>query len=96
MIIYGTEKDCQGILKLLDEEVKLLLLYSDRKAESESYEFLGKKVIAPGELCKSYKDYNILVTSSFYSFSIQDEFDRMGVDPSRVFYNKAGFLGHGE
>lgn len=91
LIIYGTGRDCQGLLELVDEKMKSPFLYSDKKAETEWYEFLGKKVIAPSELCKGYKDYDILVTSSLYRLAIKDEFDRMGIDPSRVFYNRAEF-----
>lgn len=91
LIIYGTGRNCQGILGLVDEDVKAQFLYSDKKAETEPYEFLGKKVIAPGELCNAYKDYNILVTSSLCSLNIQDELERMGISPSRIFYNKAEF-----
>lgn len=91
LIIYGTGRDCQGILELVDEDVKSQFLYSDKKAETESYEFLGKKVIAPRKLCNAYKDYNILVTSSLYSLNIQDELERMGINSSRIFYNMAEF-----
>lgn len=90
LIIYGIGRDCHGLLELVDEKIKSQFLYSDKKAESEQYEFFGKKVIAPSELCKDYKDYNILVTSSLYGLNIKNEFDKMGIDPSRVFYNKQG------
>lgn len=91
LILYGTGRDCQAILELVDENVKSQFLYSDKKAESEPYEFLGKEVLAPSVLYKEYKDYNILTTSSLYRLSIKKEFDRMGMDPSRVFYNRAEF-----
>ncbi|MBD5449607.1 MAG: hypothetical protein HDR28_05535 [Lachnospiraceae bacterium] len=91
LIIYGTGRDCQGLLELFDEKAKARFLYSDRKAESEPYDFCGKKVIAPAELRNAYKNYNILVTSSLYASAIHDEFDRMGIDPTRVFYNRAEF-----
>ncbi len=91
LIIYGTGRDCLGLLELLDEKVKARFLYSDRKAESEPYVFLGEEVIAPTQLCNAYKDYSILVTSSLYSSNIHDEFDKMGIDPARVFYNRAEF-----
>ena len=91
LIIYGTGRDCQGLLEFVDEKLKSQFLYSDKRAEAEQYEFLGKKVIAPSELCKNYKDYNILVTSSLYRQNIKNEFDRMGIDPARVFYNEARF-----
>lgn len=91
LILYGTGRNCEGILNLVDEEAKPHFLYSDKRAETESYEYLGKKVMAPSMLCKNYLDYNILVTSSLYRRLIKSEFDRMGIDPARVFYNEAGF-----
>lgn len=91
LIIYGTGNDCTGLLNLLDEDVKSRILYSDRKAEKEHYTFLGKNVIEPNELCDRYVDYNILVSSSLYGKSIENEFNKMGIQPLRVFYNEAKF-----
>ena len=93
LILYGTGKDCTNLLDLLEEDVKSRLLYCDKKAESENYFFQGKKVMEPKDLCDAYKDYDILVTSSFYGLNIKNEFDGMGIDPSRVFYNEAPFSG---
>ena len=91
LILYGTGNDCRGLLKLMEESTKERLLYSDKKAESESFTFQGKNVIAPKELCSVYKDYNILVTSSLYRRNIENEFKDKGIDPSRVYYNGVGF-----
>lgn len=91
LILYGTGNNCRGLLKLVEERIKDRLLYSDKKAGSESYVFQGKKVIAPKELCSGYKDYNILVTSSLYRQNIEYEFENMGIDPARVYYNSAAF-----
>lgn len=89
LIIYGIGRDCQGLLKLMDEDIKERFLYSDKQAETKTCIFLGKRVIPPQELCNIYKDYAILVTSSLYRMSIKNEFDRMEIDSSRVFYNRA-------
>ena len=91
LILYGTGNDCLGLLKFIDKKTKDRLLYSDKKAEMEPYIFQGKNVIAPKELCSVYKDYNILVTSSLYRLNIEYEFENMGIDPSRVYYNRAEF-----
>lgn len=91
LILYGTGEDCQGLLKRMDDGIKLWFLYSDKRAKLQPYIFQGKKVIAPEELGSIYEDYNILVTSSRYRIEIEQEFDDMGIAPSRVFYNKAEF-----
>ncbi len=91
LILYGTGRDCQAILAFIDEEVKSQFLYSDKKAELKPYEFLGKEVIVPSDLCEKYKDYHILVTSSLHRLNIKKEFVRMGINQSRVFYNRAGY-----
>lgn len=66
-------------------------MYSDKKAEEKSYIFQGKNVIAPRELCHVYEAYNILVTSSQYRRDIEYEFEKMGIDSSRVHYSRAEF-----
>ena len=91
LILYGTGNNCLGLIKLIDENTKSRLLYSDKKAETEPYIFQDKNVIAPKALCSIYKDYNILVTSDLYRRNIEDEFKNMDIDPSRVYYNGAGF-----
>ena len=91
LILYGTGNNCRGLLKFVEESTKGRLLYSDKQAESGSFVFQGKNVIAPKALCSIYKDYNILVTSDLYRQNIENEFKDMGIDPSRVYYNGAGF-----
>ena len=91
LILYGIGNNCQGLLRLVDESVKRRLLYSDKKAESESVIFRGRNVIAPRELSSVYKDYNILVTSNVYSKDIEHEFENIGIDPSRVYYIRETF-----
>lgn len=90
LILYGTGNDCKGLLKLVEEDLKQRFLYSDKKA-AHPYVFEGKEVILPEELCNTYKDYYILVTSSQYSRGIEREFENMGILPERVFYNEVGF-----
>lgn len=91
LVLYGTGNDCLGLLMLIDENTKGRLLYSDKKAEKKSYTFQNKNVIAPKELCSVYKDYDILVTSSLYSLNIEYEFKKLGIEPFRVYYNRAQF-----
>ena len=96
LILYDTGKECRELLELLEEGIRNRLLYSDKKAEFESVVFQGKNVIAPRELSSVYKDYNILVTSSGNRRSIECEFENMGIDSSRVYYNKGGFVEGGK
>ncbi len=91
LILYGTGNDCKGLLVLADEDLKRRFLYSDKKATMHPYVFEGKDVVSPEELCNTYKDYYILVTSSQYGWSIEREFKNMGILPERVFYNEVGF-----
>lgn len=91
LILYGTGNDCERLMGYLDESEKTRILYSDKRAEIQSYVYAGKKVIAPKELCSIYNDYSILVTSSRYRAEIKKEFSAMGIVPDRVFYNKAEF-----
>lgn len=91
LILYGTGNDCQSLVKLMEGNERERLLYSDKKAETHPFFFLGKKVIAPSELCTTYKDYNILVTSSLYRRNIEKEFYDMAIMPSRIFYNEVEF-----
>lgn len=89
MILYGTGHDCLELLRLMNEAMKEKILYSDKRAETQPYYFCGQKVIAPTKLCDLYKDYYILVTSSLYGSDIKEEFDHMGIELSRVYYNEA-------
>lgn len=90
LILYGIGDDCRCLLKEIDESKKNCILYSDKKAEKESYTYMGRKVISPKELCGAYSDYHILVTSSIYWSNIEEEFNSMGIAPFRVFYNRVG------
>lgn len=88
LILYGTGRDCDGLLSFLTESEQDRLLYSDKKAAHSTYIYRGKKVIAPSELCGEYREYMILITSSMYAISIQWELEDMGIDPERIIYNK--------
>lgn len=74
-----------------DYRGKERLLYCDKKAAARPYVFEGKNVITPKELNSVYAEYYILVTSSLYRRRIEYEFENMGIDPSRVYYNRAEF-----
>ena len=91
LILYGTGNDCKGMLALMSEDLRKRMLYSDKKAGAHPYVFEGKEVFVPEELCGTYKEYNILVTSSRYGRSIGHEFEAMGISPERVYYNEIGF-----
>lgn len=87
LILYGTGRDCDGLLNFLSESEQNRLLYCDRKASYGAYIYRGKKVIAPSRLCGEYKEYMILITSSMYATSIQWELEDMGVAPERIICN---------
>lgn len=87
LVLYGTGYACRVITKLMDDKIESRVTYCDRKASSQSYCFNGREVIPPGELLGRYKDYSILVTSGKFADNIKQEFQEMGINPSRVFYN---------
>lgn len=90
LILYGTGNDCKILLKGMGNSKKRCILYSDKRAEKEPYIFMGREVVSPRELCGTYKNYYILVTSSMHCDAIEKEFNSMGVDYSRVYYNRVG------
>lgn len=88
LILYGIGRDCEGLLKRLDEAEQPEILFCDKKAEHMELVFHGKRVIAPNDLCDTFKDYSILITSSLYYKVIQCQLENMGVSAIRIVCNK--------
>lgn len=87
LILYGVGKDCAGLLERLTIVEQEKFLFCDRKAAQSECMFRGKRVLAPHELCKTYQEYKILITSSMYSHWILQELKDMGISPDRVTCN---------
>lgn len=88
LILYGIGRDCQGLLKRLGETGQSEILFCDKKAEQMELVFHGTKVIAPEDLCDTFKDYSILITSSLYYKVIQCQLENLGVSSNRIVCNK--------
>lgn len=87
LVLYGTGRDCEGLLGHLDEKEQSGLIFSDLKAEYAEMFFHGRKVIAPGELCEKFRDYRILITSSQFYETMQRKLEDMGVAKDRIICN---------
>lgn len=96
LILYGIGRDCEGLLKRLDETEQPEILFCDKKAKHMELVFHGRKVIAPEELCDTFKDYIILVTSSLYYQVIQCQLEYLGVSSNRIVCNKVQLWGDEE
>ena len=87
LILYGIGKDCSGLLERLTIAEQEKFKFCDRKAAQGECMFRGQRVLAPRELCDTYQEYNILITSSMYSTWIRWELEDLGVNPERITCN---------
>jgi hypothetical protein len=87
LVLYGTGKDCEGLLKHLEEAEQSNLIFSDLKAEYTDMTFHGRKVVAPRELCETYRDYKILITSSKFHEGMRQWLEDRGVAKDRITCN---------
>lgn len=88
VVLYGIGRDCTGLWEQLDTSDQEKILFCDSKALKSECVYQGKKVLTPQELCNAYSDYEILITSSLFSFEIQKELDDMGISSDRIVCNK--------
>jgi hypothetical protein len=92
IILYGTGKDCEGILQQMENNsMHAKLLFCDKRAEIETYYFHGEKVLPPSSLVEDYNEYKILITSSQYYKIIQRQLATMGIISDRIFCNTVQF-----
>lgn len=87
VILYSIGKAARGLIALLPQEVAERFEYCDKCAIEQDICFQGKKVIPPGELLSTYRDYKIIVASTLYGSQIYEEFVEMGVDMDRCIFN---------
>ena len=87
LVLYGIGKDCSGLLKRLTIAEQEKFLFCDKNEAQNECMFRGQRVLAPQELCDTYQDYNILITSSMYSSWILRELKDLGVNPDRITCN---------
>lgn len=91
IVLYGTGRDAQGLLKCLPEEMIEKLEYCDRRAYTEHYEFMGKKVMSPPELAAQGRNVKILVSSTGYKYDIYDVLIDLGISGGNVMFNPICF-----
>ena len=87
VVIYGMGHNADTILQSISEERKKSLVYCDKRAEKEILYLNEKRIISPKELLSSYEKYHIFVTSTKYSREIYREFDAMGIDMNKCYFN---------
>lgn len=88
LVLYGTGRDCEGLLGHLDEKEQEKFVFSDLKAEYMEKSFHGRQVAAPRELNGRYKDYKILITSSQFCDDMRQRLEDMGVAEERITCNR--------
>lgn len=88
LVLYGTGRDCEGLMGHLNPKEQEKLVFSDLKAEYIEMSFHNRKVVAPRELNKGYKDYKILITSSQFYENMQQRLEDMGISKERIFCNR--------
>lgn len=84
--IYGTGKIADKLFRYL-ETLSDKVIFCDKKATSESYEFHGYEVIAPDELMVLYRDGKIddvIIASTKYGLEIEEELEKGGVPAGRI------------
>ncbi len=91
IVIYSIGRDTQVIIKLLPDEIKNKVEYSDKIAIGKDIFFNGKKVYAPKELNKQLNDYKIIIGSTQFGKDIYEEFINMGIDINRCIFNQISF-----
>lgn len=88
LVLYGTGRDCEGLMGHLGEKEQERLIFSDLKAEYMEKSFHGRRVVAPRELNGRYKDYKILITSSQFCDNMRQRLEDMGVSKERITCNR--------
>lgn len=91
VVLYGTGRDAQGLLNCLSEEMIEKLEYCDRRAYTEQYEFMGKKVMSPPELAAQGRNVKILVSSTGYKYDIYDLLIDLGISGRNIMFNPVCF-----
>lgn len=91
IIFYGTGRDAEGLLNLLDKSDINKILFADKKALTQNYNFYGKRVLTLCEVTEKFRDYPILITSSYFFGEIETELLEVGISKDRIMYNTFGF-----
>lgn len=108
VILYGAGRDAHYLMQTL-KKVKRPILFCDRDENKQKNGFLGYQVISPNELRDSYKNGNVVVTTSKYYHEIQNELIHEGFSKEQItdahillakyvpgFYFDMPFLHYGE
>ena len=84
VVLYGTGGNAQKLTELLGEQCTEKAIFCDGRAEKEELYFHGKKVIAPDELYRNYRDAGVLITSHVYRRDIFLELRKNGIPKENV------------
>ncbi len=90
IIFYGTGVDAEQIFGCLSRDEKEKLLFCDKRATKNEYEFQGLPVISPKRMIQEYGTAGIVITSSLYGEEIESELKGMGIAPERMYRNRVG------
>lgn len=87
VVIYGIGNDTVQLMKLLSDEDKEKLIFTDKQAEESEIIFMGRKILAPGQLKERYLDYTVLILSSVHYKEIYSDCMDLGIAKERIKYN---------
>lgn len=93
VIFYGTGVDCNGLYLLLSDAEKSQIVFCDKRAKEETYQFNGEKVYNPKILLETFLAAPIIVTSTQFGCQIRTELMEMGILPGRLIRNVFSFWG---
>lgn len=91
VVMYGTGCDARGLLSHLPGELIQKMEYCDRRAYTEHYQFMGKKVMRPCELSTKSNDVAVLVSSTGYRYDIFDMLTDFGFSGVNIMFNPICF-----
>ena len=90
VVLYGTGRNARKLLRYLPSEVVSRLMYCDKRACVENYDFMGKKVMKPSWLSEQ-KDMRILVSSTEYKYDIYDALMKLGIAKECIMFHSLYF-----
>lgn len=91
IILYGTGRDAEGLLGLLDQADMEKIIFGDKKALEKEIFFNGKRVVTVHEIAEKFYKYPILITPSSFFQEIEKELLVAGISKSRIKFNTFGF-----
>lgn len=90
VVIYALGSEGERILKKVPERELGKLVLCNKRAETQSLYWKGKRVISPSEFLDEYKEYDVIVTPSprTYGCEVYMFLREHGVDKERILCNR--------